>query len=166
MGKLPVISSIQSGEHVQQSLVDTQAPTASPSSVSEPVSEAVTLVDVLPVADATPSPSEATSQTNGSVEIIDVSDDEEDNHESEMTDASNVGNTDFSGVDPLTVGKVTGYIICPMNKDLGKIPAEIDGNSITLRIGSCDKEAELPLNLDGGNESFDCLSTVDKYMSQ
>lgn len=156
MSKLPVISSVQSGEEVQQSLIGaaSSSSSASPSTASEALSESVRSIEMIPVADPTPSTSEDTSQLIEPMEIIDLSDDDEED-----------GNVNCTGRDQLYYGKVSGYIICPSNKDLGKIPAEIVGNTITMRIGSCDKECELPLDLEG-NESFDCLSTVDKYMSQ
>lgn len=156
MSKLPIISSVQSGEQVQQSLIGaaSTSSSASPSTAYEAVSESVSLIEMIPVADDTPTTSENTSQLIEPMEVIDLSDDDEDD-----------GNVNHTRRDPLSFGKISGYIICPSNKDLGKIPAEIVGNSITMRIGSCDKECELPLNLEG-NESFECLSTVDKYMSQ
>lgn len=156
MGKLPVISSVQSGEEVQQSLIGaaSSSSSVSPSTVSEALSESVKSIEMIPVADPTPTTSENTSTLIEPMEIIDLSDDDEED-----------GNVNYTGRDPLSYGKISGYIICPSNKDLGKIPAEIVGNTITMRIGSCDKECELPLDLEG-NESFDCLSTVDKYMSQ
>lgn len=173
--RLPIISSIQSGKDVQKSLLDTSIPSASPSTVSDTASEGVTLVEVIPVTDGTPTASEnsseKTSQSEVAMEIIDLSHDEDEdnanidhNDEEEMAEGSYENDT-TNGDDPLSVGRILGFIFCPMNKDLGKIPAEIVGSSITLRIGSCDKEAELPLDLDG-NESFECLNTVDKYMSQ
>lgn len=165
MNKFPVISSILSGKDVQQSLIDTPTTSASPSTASEAVSEPVTLVEVVAIADATPSASEHTSEhtsnSNGPMEIINLSDDD-DNDESV---GENYENDHFNEDNSPLADTIVGYIICRQNKDLGKIPAEIVGNSITLRIGSCDKEAELPLDLNG-NESFDCLNTVDKYMSQ
>lgn len=160
LSKLPVISSIQSGQEVEQSLIDT--PTAPTSIASETVSDPVELISV---DEATPAASEILSEniskSNGPVEIIDLSDDEDE----EPVDEEIIENDDCTREDPLSVGRIFGYIICPTNKDLGKIPAEIFGNSITLKIGSCDKEAELPMDL-GGNESFECLNTVDKYMQQ
>lgn len=116
------------------------------------------MIELIPVADATPTTSEKSenaSQLIEPMETIDLSDDDDEDN----------GNVNYSGRDPLSFGKISGYIICPSNKDLGKIPAEIVGKSITMKIGSCDKECELPLDLEG-NESFDCLNTVDKYMSQ
>lgn len=146
------------------------------SPASEATSEPVTLVEVLAVADATPSTSEKTMPSD--VEIIDLSDEDEDGDSN--AGSNNVatddgvdgeqlvnGDCETSNESALRLGRIrtSGYIICPQNRDLGKIPAEVVNNTITLKIGSCDKEAELPIDFVAG-ETFDSLNTVDKYMSQ